>query len=171
MLWLIAATLLATADGEDPAAAPAPSAPMYTLRPELQIGADAPLGLASLAAVYGPRDWLSLGAGLGIDADADVMNYGLFARAHVLRFSVFKFGAAVTLSRSDERHHTAFYGQDVANWVWTPAYRLDVGLGVEAKRDRWSVRLEGGAGYVLNDAYCIYNTNPTGAAVRGRLPG
>ena len=46
MLWLIAATLLATADGDS--AAGAPAQPTYTLRPELQIGADAPLGLARL---------------------------------------------------------------------------------------------------------------------------
>jgi len=157
MLWLIAATLLTTADGGSPTGAPAP--PTYTLRPELQIGFDAPLGLASLSAVYGPRDWLSLGGGVGIDADADALAYGLFARAHVLRLGAFKFGAAVALSRSDERHHTVFYGYDVANWAWAPAYRLDVGLGVEAKRGRWSARLEGGAGYVLNDAVCTYGMN------------
>ncbi len=156
MFGLIAATLLATPLGE----AGADARPAYTLGPELQVGAGAPMGLASLSAVYGPRDWLSLGGGLGL-GDGDDVSYGLFARAHVLRLGPFKLGASLTASRADERQRSEFRDGDYVTWSWRPAYRLDVGLGVEARRGRWSARLEGGAGYALNEPDCAYSsTNP-----------
>ena len=196
ILGLIAATLLATSagpvddddapppsvlvDGAPPAApvddAPPPPTPVddappspFTLRPELQLGDDAPLGLTSLSIVLGPRDWLSLGAGLGFASTrTNALNYGLFARAHLLRFRGFKIGPTLTASRTDERIIVATSGLETATWFWIPGYRLDAGVGIEAKVGRLSARLDGGVGYVLSEPSCLhYNT---GMSYRGSCP-
>ena len=189
ILGLIAATLLATSAGEiddddapppatrveeaSPAArdddAPPPPTPMddappspFTLRPELQLGDDAPLGLTSLSIVAGPREWLSLGAGIGFaSARTSALNYGLFARAHLLRFGGFKLGPTFTASRTDERIIVASSGLDGATWFWIPGYRLDAGVGIEAKVGRLSARLDGGVGYLLGEPRCLHYNSGT----------
>jgi len=188
ILGLIAATLLATSagaiddddappppspdDDAPPAArdddAPPPPAPVddeppsqFTLRPELQLGSDAPLGLTSLSIVVGPLDWLSLGAGVGFASErTNALNYGLFGRAHLLRFGAFKVGPALTASRTDER--LVLGPRDpMATWYWIPAYRLDAGVGIEGQLGRFSARLEGGVGYVLGEPSCLYSAMGT----------
>jgi hypothetical protein len=165
---LIAATLLATpagpiADDDDDA----PSA--FTLRPELQLGDDAPLGLTSLSIVVGPLDWLSLGAGVGFASErTNALNYGLFARAHLLRFGGFKIGPTFTASRTDERIVVASSGLETATWFWIPGYRLDAGVGIEAKVGRLSARLDGGVGYVLGEPMCLHYNS--GMSYRGICP-
>ena len=177
ILGLIAATLLATsAAAIDDDAPPPPPTPMddappspFTLRPELQLGDDAPLGLTSLSIVFGPRDWLSLGAGLGFASTrTNALNYGLFARAHLLRFGAFKLGPTLTASRTDERIIVASSGLETATWFWIPGYRLDAGVGIEAKVGRLSARLDGGVGYLLNEPMCLHSNS--GMSYRGSCP-
>lgn len=141
----------------------------FTLRPELQLGDDAPLGLTSLSIVVGPRDWLSLGAGLGFaNSRTNALNYGLFARAHLLRFGAFKLGPTLTASRTDERIIVASSGLETATWFWIPGYRLDAGVGIEAKVGRLSARLDGGVGYVLGEPMCLHYNS--GMSYRGGCP-
>ena len=176
LLGLIAAILLGTPAGASDDDAPPPPTPVddappspFTLRPELQLGDDAPLGLTSLSIVLGPRDWLSLGAGLGFASErTNALNYGLFGRAHLLRFRGFKFGPTVTASRTDERVIVASSGLETASWFWIPGYRLDAGLGIEAKVGRLSARLDAGVGYVLNEPMCLHSNS--GMSYRGACP-
>jgi hypothetical protein len=168
---LLAATPARAADDDESPSTATPDAepPGYTLRPELQLGADAPLGTGSLSAVYGPRPWLSFGAGLGTTEHfLKQLNYGLFVRAHALRRGVLKLGPAVTVARADYRHRTEIHDAEVVTWIWQPAYRLDVGAGFEARQGRWSGRLEGGLGFVLSDpTTCEYSVSPATTFYRG----
>jgi hypothetical protein len=146
MLALLAATLLAASEGPIDGARPS------TFALELQTGSEPPIGLVSLSGVYGPVDWLSLGAGIGTGERQP--NYGLFARWYPLRRGAFKLGPAVGATRGERRRYSQ--PQDYITWTWEPMYRLDVGVGVEAKSGRLKARLESGVGFLLGEPVCLY---------------
>jgi hypothetical protein len=148
MLALLAATLLTAVDVSTG------GAPPYTFRIELQTGVDPALGRASLSGVYGPVEWLSLGAGIGVGDRFP--NVGLFARWHVVRVGALKLGPAVAATRGARRRINEGGLSDRITYTWEPAYRLDLGIGAEARRGRLSARLEGGAGYLLGEPECLY---------------
>jgi len=146
MLALLAATLLAASEGPIDGARPS------TFALELQTGSEPPIGLVSLSAVYGPVEWLSLGAGIGTGERQP--NYGLFARWYPLRRGAFKLGPSVGATRGERRRYSQ--PRDFITWTWEPMYRLDVGVGVEAKSGRLKARLESGVGFLLGEPVCLY---------------
>lgn len=156
---LCAATAIARADQ-------APGAPSLPIVLEVGGGWQGPIGNAGLSLVYDRGGRLSAGVGLGLTPwpDNSVPPIGIFGRVRVLRVGAFALGLAGTLSRTHDRTARTYYRPpagayepDNLVWTWQPGYRLTGALAAEWAGRRWSMRLEGGVGLLLNDPKCSYD--------------
>jgi len=134
---------------------------------ELHTGWHDPLGTAGLSLVFDRSGRLSGGVGLGLErwSGASLPALGLFGRARLVQVGPFWLGATATLSRVHDEVDRLYYRQprsyagDNLLWSWEPGYRASAALGIEFDEGRWSARLEGGVGYLLNDPRCEYDNN------------
>jgi len=147
---------------ELPATTPRPPLPLVL---ELHTGWQGPLGAAGLALVFDRGGRLSVGAGLGLEPGIPnaLPAFGLFGRARLLRVGPLWLGATATFSRVHvevdrqyERPPAGAYAPDQLHWSWEPGYRASGALAAEIGGQPWSLRLEGGVGYLLNAPRCSF---------------
>jgi hypothetical protein len=127
-------------------------------------GWQGPIGYGGLALVYDQGGMLSAGFGIGIDAESSdsFPPVGVFGRVRALRAGPFALGLAVTLSRghygSAREYSRMYYTWEDLRWTWEPGYRATGAVAAELAGQRWSLRVEGGVGYLLNQPRCTYHT-------------
>jgi hypothetical protein len=145
---------------------PAPEG--YPLRVEGHLGWRDPFGTFGLTLAYDDGGRFSGGFGLGLDTiKKDTLPpLGAFGRARLLRWGWGALGIGVALSR-DHEEHTRTAGQSNAVWDWNPAYRATFILGAELTHGHWSLRLDAGIGYLLNEPECA-GWDDVGNNFRGR---
>ena len=144
----------------------APGAPSLPIVLEVGGGWQGPIGNAGLSLAYDRGGRLSAGVGLGLTPwpDNSVPPIGIFGRVRLLRVGAFALGLAATLSRTHDRTARTYYRPPVGAyvpenlvWTWQPGYRATGALVAEFVGRRWSMRLEGGVGLLLNDPKCSYD--------------
>ena len=127
--------------------------------------ADEPPRPIGSALVYDRGGRLSAGVGLGVTPVPNnaVPPIGVFGRVRLLRAGRFALGFAGTLSRTHDRTERLYdrppagaYATDDLVWTWEPGYRATGALAGELAGTRWSLRVEGGLGMLLNDPKCSY---------------
>lgn len=153
------------AAGASEVPARAPSAP-FPLVLELQTGWQGPLGDAALSLSFDRGGRFSAGAGVGFEEGIPnaLPALGIFGRARLLRVGPVWLGAAATFSRVhaevDRRYQrppAGAYATDRLHWSWEPGYRVSGALTAELAGARWSLRVESGAGYLLNQPRCSFD--------------
>ncbi len=120
-----------------------------------------PTGHSGLALVYDRGGMFSAGFGAALDANISysLPAMGLFGRMRALRAGPFSLGVSVTLSRGNygiERIYGKYPASEDLRWTWAPGYRATGALAAELAGKRWSLRIEGGIGYLLNEPTCAY---------------
>lgn len=128
-------------------------------------GWQGPIGYGGLALVYDRRGILSGGFGVGVDKEIAKFfpPVGVFGRVRALTRGPFSLGLAATLSRGHYTsartyNHPPYTPVDMG-WSWEPGYRLTGAVAVELAGRRWSLRVDGGVGYLLNQPRCEYSTS------------
>jgi hypothetical protein len=146
---------------------------------EIHGGWGDPIGYGGLALVYDPGQLFSAGVGLGFDASPaySLPALGVFGRMRVLHYGPVALGMAVTMSRGHsattrtyDRPPAEHYYTDTMRWTWDPAYRATAALAAELAGNRWSLRLEVGAAFLLNNPKCTYNDGYTGDCNSPEVP-
>jgi hypothetical protein len=153
----------AQAPSEVPARAPSPPLPIVL---ELQTGWQGPLGDAALSLVFDRGGRLAAGVGVGFEQGIPnaLPALGIFGRARLLRVGPVWLGASATFSRVHvevdreyQRPPAGAYATDRLHWSWEPGYRASGALTAELAGARWSLRVESGAGYLLNQPRCSFD--------------
>src|SRR5664279_2469807 len=129
----------------------------YPLRAEGHVGWRDPFGTYGATLAYDNGGRFSGGFGLGLDAiKKDTLPpLGFFGRVRLLRYSWGALGAGMALSREHDSE-VERVGQGSASWSWNPAYRLTSTLGAELTHRGWSLRLDAGIGFLLNQPECTF---------------
>lgn len=128
-------------------------------------GWQGPIGYGGLALVYDRGGMLSAGFGIGVDAESSdsFPPVGVFGRVRALRAGPFALGLAVALSRGHYGSRRVYSRMDYTwedlRWTWEPGYRATGAVAAELTGQRWSLRVEGGVGYLLNQPTCTYDTS------------
>jgi hypothetical protein len=132
-----------------------PASDAYPVRVEAHLGWHDPFSAFGLAMAYDDGGRFAGGAGLGLDGiKKDTLPpLGIFGRARVMRWGWGTLGIGVALSREHDAR-TRVAGQSVAVWDWNPAYRATTTLGLELLHRGWSLRLDAGIGYLLEEPQC-----------------
>lgn len=158
-LWATPA-LAQTQDQNTPAQSLSEVHPFVT---EIHTGLHDPLGQLGLALVYDPGGRLVAGFGLGLDSTSgkSVLAASLFGRMRLLRQGIFSLDAGGILSRGSYQTSRTYSPpsrelDDELTWTWNPDYRLTGTVAAELAGRRWSLRLEGGVAYHINDPTCTY---------------
>lgn len=130
---------------------------------ELVAGA-APLGPVGLMAAWTtPRLALGVGAGfartVGLFGEASRHpRLGVTGRATVVSAPALSAGLVLWASRGSYSRHGAQTTEDGTPvevwWAWRTATRADLALFLEARVERWTVRMEGGIGALVGDREC-----------------
>lgn len=150
------------------AVTPAPAQTPLVL--EFQSGWQGPLG-SGLSLVFDRGGRFSGGVGLGLErwTRASLPALGVFGRARLLHLGPIWLGATATFSRvhveadrTYQRPPAGAYATDDVHWSWEPGYRASAALAAEFAGEQWSLRVEGGLGYLLNQPRCSFDN---GAAV------
>ena len=120
-------------------------------------GWNGPLGVAGVDLVYDPGRRFSGGVGLGVGPTT----CGLFGRLRVFRAGPFSLGLAATMSVAEyltERTYNSPPGNSMnrLRWKWSPGYRATGAAATELTGRRWSLRVEAGVAYLLNEPTCSY---------------
>jgi hypothetical protein len=117
-----------------------------------------PFGTYGATLAYDNGGRFSGGFGLGIDAiKKDTLPpLGFFGRVRLLRWGWGALGAGMAFSREHDSDVESV-GQGSARWSWNPAYRLTSTLGAELAHRGWSLRLDAGIGYLLNQPECTFS--------------
>lgn len=157
MVGLAASMALASASAR--AAEPAFDAAKAPFVLEAHTGRNHPLGWGGLVLMYDRGRRWSGGAGVGPDGLA------LLGRFAVVRAGPFSAGLAATLSGANREVDRLYWVPDgqtpseTSNrmvWSWRPGYRATAAVGAQLASRRWSLRLEAGIAYLLNDPTCRY---------------
>ena len=132
---------------------------------ESGVGWQGPIGYGGLALAYDRGGVLSAGLGVGFDSEIakSFPPVGVFGRVRALTRGPFSLGLAATLSRghyaSSRTYDHPPYTPAVMHWSWEPGYRLTGAVAAELAGRRWSLRVDGGVGYLLNQPSCEYFTS------------
>jgi hypothetical protein len=140
----------------------------YPVRVEGHVGWQDPFGTVGVTLAYDDGGRFSGGFGLGLDAiKKDTLPpLGVFGRARLLHWGWGTLGIGVALSREHDAR-TRVAGQSSAVWDWNPAYRATSSLGAELTHRGWSLRLDAGIGYLLNEPQC-HGWDDAGSRFDGR---
>jgi len=171
LVLAFAGVMASRAEGAPERAAPA-SRPPLPLVLEFHAGWQGPLGTTGLALVFDRGGRLSAGAGLGFEPGIPnaLPSLGLFGRARLLRVGPIWLGATAAFSRVHvevdrqyERPPAGAYAPDQLHWSWEPGYRASGALAAELDGQVWSLRVEGGVGYLLNAPRCSFENGLNGS--------
>jgi hypothetical protein len=117
--------------------------------------------------VYDRGGIFAAGAGVGLQtwSRRATLPIAAFARARVLRRGPVSLGMSVALSRHDysverryQRPPVNRYAAEYIDFDWQPGYRLTGALATEYAKYHWSLRLELGLGYFLDQPTCGYRS-------------
>jgi hypothetical protein len=147
--------LCAPAIAQAPEQTPSRNIPLQV---ETHLGWQDPLGSFGLALLYDGGGRFSGGLGVGLDSlKSDTMPpVGFFGRARLLRWGWGSLGVGGTLSRGHDYHEQAV-GQSWTFGSSSHSYRATGTLGAEFAHRGWSLRLDAGIGYLLNDPQCAHS--------------